>query len=118
MKTKASQSTTLVSSHYPRNSEHELTRRNLAEALAILADGAMYCGDYPAGTILFEASRRLVSDHVRNKYPAEEIYQRVSDEATAFRNGTNLASQHASNQQRVWTSRRARTLHRDYGRRN
>ena len=34
--------------------------------LALLADGAMYCGDYTAGIWLFEASRRLASDHVCN----------------------------------------------------
>jgi hypothetical protein len=53
--------------------EHKLTRRSIAEALAILADGAMYCGDYPAGTTLFEASRRLVSEHVSSlRCPAHE----------------------------------------------
>ncbi|OAL28311.1 hypothetical protein AYO22_03017 [Fonsecaea multimorphosa] len=32
--------------------------------LAILADGAMYCGDYSPGILLFEASRRLAENHL------------------------------------------------------
>lgn len=36
----------------------------VAEALALLADGAMYLGDFQAGMGLFEASRRVMSRYV------------------------------------------------------